>query len=49
VIEAVALLPTTEHGQFETEEFFSMVERIAQQEVCKEGLAVAAARWIERD
>jgi hypothetical protein len=37
VIEAVALLATTEHGQFETEEFFSMVEWIAQQKYAKRG------------
>jgi len=36
VIEAVALVPTTEHGQFETEEFFSTVERIAQQKYATE-------------
>ena len=37
VIEAVALVPTTEHGQFEAGEFFSTVERIAKQKYAKEG------------
>jgi hypothetical protein len=37
VIEAVAIVPTTAHGQFETEEFFCTVERIATQRYAKAG------------
>ncbi len=35
VMEAAAIVPTTEHGQFETEEFFCAVERIAKQKYAK--------------
>src|SRR5260370_27137707 len=37
VIEAAAIVPTTGHGQFETEEFFCAVERIAEQKYAKAG------------
>lgn len=37
LIEAVALVPTTGHGQFDTKEFFSTVERIANQKYAKAG------------
>jgi hypothetical protein len=35
VMEGAAIVPTTEHGQFETEEFFCAVERIAKQKYAK--------------
>lgn len=37
LIEAVALVPTTGHGQFDAEEFFSAVDRIAKQKYAKAG------------
>jgi hypothetical protein len=37
VIEAAAVVPTTGHGQFEPEEFFCVVERIAKQKYAKAG------------
>jgi hypothetical protein len=37
VMEAAATVPTTAHGQFETEEFFCAVERIANQKYAKAG------------
>ena len=37
LIEAVALVPTTGHGKFDTEEFFSAVERIANEQHTKAG------------
>jgi hypothetical protein len=37
VIDAVAIVPTTGDGQFETEEFFCAVERIAKQKYAKQG------------
>ncbi len=37
LIEAVALVPTTGHGQFDSEEFFSAVDRIAKQKYAKPG------------
>ncbi len=37
LIEAAALVRTTGHGQFDTEEFFSTVERIAKQKYAKTG------------
>ena len=35
VMEAVAVIPTTEHGQFDTKEFFPTVVRIARQKYAK--------------
>lgn len=37
VIEAVAMVPTTAHGQFDAAEFFCAVERIAEQKYAKAG------------
>lgn len=37
LIDAVALAPTNPHGQFHAEEFFSTVERIANQKYAKAG------------
>lgn len=37
LIEAVAVVPTTAHGQFDGEEFFSTVERIASRKYAKAG------------